>query len=140
MNHVFCIDDDPVTLTLCRIVILQANFAKNISTASNGEEAIEILKELKSNKVMPNDSLYPDLIFLDLNMPIMDGWEFLDEFNRSLSDYFSETKIIILSSSVDEADRIKAESYPNIMEFISKPIHVKLIKDLETLLQERKKK
>nr|WP_315188367.1 response regulator [uncultured Flavobacterium sp.] len=118
---ILCVDDDPITLMLCKKVISKLSFAQEIITAQNGEEALAYFNKLKHNKT---DSLSksPQLIFLDLNMPVMGGWEFLDLFNSDEFSEFKSTKVIILSSTIDPQDLEKAKTYPVVIDFLSKPI------------------
>ena len=78
LDKILCVDDDPITLMLCKKVVERVEFAKEIITAKNGQEAIQyfdnLAQELKNNIPV----VYPKLVLLDLNMPIMDGWQFLD--------------------------------------------------------------
>ena len=81
LERILCVDDDPITLMLCKKVIERALFAKEIFTAQNGEEAIQYFNELAEKYKLDKNISYPKLTFLDLNMPIMNGWEFLDYTN-----------------------------------------------------------
>jgi CheY-like chemotaxis protein len=78
----------------------------------------------------------PDYILLDINMPIMNGWEFLDEYKRLNLDPLGKSKIYIISSSVFSNDINKARSYPLVKDFISKPLNVEKIKELFGVRQE----
>ncbi|MBI2419991.1 MAG: response regulator [Ignavibacteriales bacterium] len=83
----------------------------------NGKTAIDNLRLIAGEK----DKL-PDLIFLDLNMPVMDGWQFLDEFT-ALSDLFAKKiPIYIVSSSIAAEDILRAKSYEVVNEYIVKPV------------------
>lgn len=116
---VLCIDDDPITLLLIKMVITKTTFAKEIITAKSGEEAIIYFENFEVNEAKN----YPEVIFLDLNMPVMGGWEFLDNFTqKNLPIVFKNTKVYILSSSIDPLDIEKAKTYPIVIDFISKPI------------------
>ena len=129
---ILCVDDDLITLMLCKKVIIKASFANEIITAKNGEEAIQYFNTLKySNSVEVNKNK-PELIFLDLNMPVMGGWEFLDIFNSDEYSDFSSVKIIVLSSTIDPEDIEKAKKYPMIIDFLPKPITVSMLEDLKT--------
>jgi CheY-like chemotaxis protein len=129
LELIMCIDDDLITLMLFKKVVQKAAFAKEIINATNGEEAITLINKITDLETKPQ------LIFLDLNMPIMGGWEFLDLFNAS--NYFSSnnTKVIILTSTIDPKDIKKSKSYPNVIEFLSKPITVEMLDYLKNKIQ-----
>lgn len=131
LELIMCIDDDPITLMLFKKVVQKAAFANEITNTTNGQEAINLINAINKSE---NQEKKPQLIFLDLNMPVMDGWEFLDLFNNS--NYFSlnNTKVIILTSTIDPEDIQKAKSYPNVIEFLSKPITVEMLNYLNTKL------
>jgi CheY-like chemotaxis protein len=92
----------------------------------NGKFAIDQLVDIQRNDI----SKLPDYILLDINMPIMNGWEFLDEYKRLNIDPLGKTKIFIISSSVFSNDINKARSYPLVKDFISKPLNVDKIVEL----------
>lgn len=107
-HKILLIDDDPIFLTLAELAIKKERSNVLISKASNGEEAINFLN---------NESV--DLIFLDLNMPVMNGWEFLE----SVSDKTDlKDKIYILTSSIDPTDRRKAVENPLVISMLEKPL------------------
>ena len=108
IKKLLCIDDDVTTLMLIKMVTEKASFAKDVVTASNGKEALEYYHDLLKQP-SGKQADYPQLIFLDLNMPVMNGWEFLDEFVRSIYPHFPETKVVILSSSANPVDKEKAK-------------------------------
>jgi CheY-like chemotaxis protein len=109
------------------MVITKASFSKEIVTAKNGEEALKYFYTLKTTH-----SNKPQLIFLDLNMPVMGGWEFLDSFStKDYSDY-NETKVIILSSTIDPEDLEKSKKYSMVIDFLSKPISKEMLEYLKT--------
>lgn len=130
-TKILCVDDDGITLMLCKKVIAKAEFASQIETSNNGEEALQYFENLKKDKEANNIVSEPQLIFLDLNMPIMNGWEFLDIFSKS--DYytiFPEVKVIVLSSTIDPRDIEKAKQYPMVLNFLSKPITIEMLKSI----------
>ena len=92
----------------------------------NGKFAIDQLYDIQKN----NPEKLPDYILLDINMPIMNGWEFLDEYKRLNIDPAGKSKIFIISSSVFSNDINKARSYPLVKSFISKPLSVEKIKEM----------
>jgi CheY-like chemotaxis protein len=129
LTKILCVDDDPITLMLCKKVIAKANFTGEIESAKDGVEALKFFDSLIGDD--SNNEDYPELIFLDLNMPIMDGWEFLDEFSKNLTQSFPKTKIIVLSSSVDPKDINKSKSYPMVLDFLPKPITVEMLNNIK---------
>ena len=127
IKSVYIIDDDSITVFGLRKLLgkLSKNFA--ISEFSNGKAALEAIKKLRrENKSMP------EVIFLDINMPIMDGWSFLDEFLRLPNT--SSVTIKIITSSIDIRDRKKWESYVSKthhqIDFITKPIYELDLRDM----------
>jgi len=132
MELIMCIDDDPITLMLFKKVVQKASFSEEIITASNGQDAITQINTI--NNDISNQKKKPQLIFLDLNMPVMGGWEFIDLFNSSYSLNLNNTKIIILTSTIDPEDIKKSKSYPNVIEFLPKPITIEMLNHLKTKL------
>jgi CheY-like chemotaxis protein len=133
LELIMCIDDDPITLMLFKKVVKKASFAKEIINAINGQEAITLINTINSDS-NSNQEKKPQLIFLDLNMPVMGGWEFLDLFNTSNYFNLNNTKVIILTSTIDPEDIKKSKSYPNVIAFLSKPITVEMLDYLNTKL------
>ena len=132
---ILCVDDDPITLMLSKMVISRSIFAKEIVTAQNGEEALNYFDELRLNNLGTEINSYPTLIFLDLNMPIMGGWEFLDLFSKTeYVSNFEKTKVIVLSSTIDPSDIEKSKKYPMVFDFVSKPITRELLEELKIKL------
>lgn len=128
-DTILCVDDDPITLMLCKKVIVKAGFSEKILFANNGKEAIDLIEKCQKE---PEANTPPQLIFLDLNMPIINGWDFLDYFTKNNDPYFSNTKVIILSSTIDPADYNKAKQYNVVSHFISKPITVEILETLKS--------
>lgn len=128
IQKILCVDDDPITLMLYKMVIAKATLAETVIVAKNGQEALEYYDNLKSEESKD----YPELIFLDLNMPVMGGWEFLDNFiAEKFSPFNEKTKIIVLSSTIDPKDIEKVKNYPIIMDFISKPVTKEMLEQLK---------
>ncbi|MBC7524917.1 MAG: response regulator [Flavobacterium sp.] len=132
LNKILFIDDDPITFMLFKKVIEKAGFAKKIDVAKNGTEAVNYFKEFIANEKLTE---LPNLIFLDLNMPVMGGWEFLDQFSSiDFAEKFSSLKVIVLSSTIDPYDIDKAKKYPMVLDFLSKPITVEMLNYIETIM------
>lgn len=115
---IFAIDDDPLFLKVMETMFRHLDHTMDVVFHSNPEDA---LSELSLHQ--------PDILFLDLYMPKMSGWEFLDRI-QTLN--FSND-IYILSSSVDQNDKLKAGDYTQIKEFISKPLRMTNLKEILNL-------
>jgi CheY-like chemotaxis protein len=134
LDSILFIDDDPITLMLCKMVIKKASFSNEIATSKNGEEALQYFNTLKQINSNNEFKKQPQLIFLDLNMPVMGGWEFLESF--STSDYadYNKTKVIILSSTIDPEDLEKSKKYPMVIDFLSKPISKEMLEYVKGII------
>lgn len=131
-EKILCVDDDPITLMLYKKVIVNANFSKEIASAQNGEQALLYFENLKIELEKNKDTEIPKLVFLDLNMPVLNGWEFLDLFTKKdYSSIFPETKIIVMSSTIDPLDIEKSKMYPMVVNFLSKPITKEMLHNLK---------
>lgn len=125
MRKVAVIDDDDVFQLIIRKQIEMNNFDYEILTFSNGQEAINFLNQNRDKR-----NLLPDLIMLDVNMPIKDGWEFLEEYQLLNDDIKSSINLYMVTSSVIQSDIDKARRDENILAFISKPITNKQLKEM----------
>jgi CheY-like chemotaxis protein len=123
---VLLVDDDEINNFISIKLIKKALLNTEIMACLNGKFAIDQLFEIQRK----DPSKLPDYILLDINMPIMNGWEFLDEYKRLNIDPSGKTKIYIISSSVFSNDINKARSYPLVKDFISKPLNVDKIVEL----------
>jgi CheY-like chemotaxis protein len=131
LDKILCVDDDPITLMLCKKVVERVGFAKEIITAKHGLEAIEYFDNLFEESKVNDSIVYPKLVLLDLNMPVLDGWEFLESYmHKEYDNLFSSTKFIVLSSSVDPYDINRSKSYP-VIGFLSKPITKEMLENLK---------
>jgi len=123
---ILLVDDDEINNFISIKLIKKALLTTEIMACLNGKFAIDQLVGIQ--KKDPNK--LPDYILLDINMPIMNGWEFLDEYKRLNIDPLGKSKIYIISSSVFSNDINKARSYPLVKSFISKPLSVEKIKEM----------
>ncbi len=123
---ILLVDDDEINNFISIKLIKKALLTSEIMACLNGKFAIDQLLEIQRK----DPSKLPDYIFLDINMPIMNGWEFLDEFKRLNIDPLGRCKVYIISSSVFSNDINKARSYPLVKDFISKPLNVEKIIEL----------
>ncbi|WP_159021042.1 response regulator [Algibacter sp. L3A6] len=117
-------DDDIYQFTVVKTLEL-LEFEKNIKVFSDGEEALEFLL----SNLNQNDEL-PDVIFLDINMPIMDGYQFMEEYVKIKSKLGKKTVIYMVSSSVDPVDIEKAKRISDISDYIIKPIEPGKLKSI----------
>ena len=111
------IDDDPIFVYGTKRIIKEVDFAESILVYNNGQDALDGL-----TKIFLAKEPLPDVIFLDLNMPILNGWEFLDEFKNCQSDRSKSITIYIISSSVDPRDLERVKDYDQVDNYILKPI------------------
>ncbi|MGB0432105.1 MAG: response regulator [Bacteroidia bacterium] len=119
------IDDDEIFRFIMKKHIKNQNLAENILCFENGQDAIEYMK---TNR-LENDSL-PDVIFLDINMPVMDGWDFVDEYNELKKNIVKDATVFMISSSVDDRDISRAHDSDVITEYVAKPVDKERISDL----------
>ncbi len=126
---ILLVDDDEINNFISIKLIKKALEYTEITACLDGSYAIKKLLDLQAKD--PNS--LPDYILLDINMPIMNGWEFLEDFKRLEIDPLGKSKIYIISSSVFSNDINKAKSYPLVKNFISKPLNVDKIKELFTV-------
>jgi CheY-like chemotaxis protein len=117
MNKFFIIDDEDIFNFLHSEVIHQIDSTSEVIEFTSGVDAIEILKKSIENK----DEL-PNFIFLDVRMPIMNGFQFLEEIQKISKEIYSKTKLYMLSSSLDERDVNKALSFSFVKGFLPKPL------------------
>jgi CheY-like chemotaxis protein len=111
------IDDDDLYKLLLKKSVKNLGNNVDILTYSNGEEAFNELSKYKDSP-----ELLPDLILLDINMPVMDGWEFMDKFVAVNKHFKKSITIFIASSSIAQIDLDKSKSYDEISGYIVKPI------------------
>lgn len=118
LNCVLLIDDDEPTNFLNQIIIESSGCAEEIKTAQSGREALDYLLQASSNQTFP----CPDLIFLDINMPAMNGWEFLERY-RQLDEYQKgKVMIVMLTTSLFPEDKQRSKEIPEISGFENKPL------------------
>ena len=126
--NVLIIDDDEINNFLCRKVIELSDFSQDIHTCQSVDEGIKYLKTTLSK----NPDNYPDALFLDINMPVRTGWDFLDEYETLCKENnLKKMNIYMLSSSVYEEDIKRAEDNPLISKYVTKPLEVSMLQSLK---------
>ncbi|WP_269523651.1 response regulator [Coraliomargarita parva] len=124
--HTACIiDDDDTFVFLTKRMILIKKLCERVLIYANGRVALDEL----THNLYDRDEL-PDLILLDINMPEMDGWEFLDAFSKIKHDLAKPITIYLITSSVDEADLKRARQYGDVSQYIVKPVDLKSLAEL----------
>lgn len=118
---IYVIEDDSTTATITRILLEKALAGSRVQLYANGQQALDHLTTARR----AGTAHLPSLILLDLNMPLMDGWEFLDACNHLTVG--EPVCIMVLTSSINPADRAKAARYQNVAGFFSKPLDAQTI-------------
>ena len=117
IDTVCIFDDDPIFVYGTKVILnCNSSFCANIMVYENGQEALDDL-----TTIINTGEKLPEVIFLDLNMPVLDGWQFLDDFCK-IPNIEDKTRVYILSSSVFSVDVEKARSYTIVKDFIEKPL------------------
>lgn len=125
MKKILLVDDDKITNFVNEKLIHSLGIASEIKTCYSGLCAIEYIKDLfQENKTGPN------LVLLDINMPIMNGFEFLNELELLPGTFSESIKIIMLSSTLDEEDRSQALKFKNVVDFLNKPLSLDKLKEI----------
>jgi CheY-like chemotaxis protein len=123
---VLMIDDNDIDGFVTKKIIEKSGFAKNVILKKSAFKALEYLRS--------NDSSgknFPDIIFLDLRMPEMDGFKFLDEFEKLNNDSSNNCKIVVFSSSIDTDDYNRVKNNKFVKKYIRKPISMEAIKEFD---------
>lgn len=128
--NLLVIDDDDINLFIIKKIVEKTGFDVEMQSKHNGQLAIEYLKSLADNKEQ-----LPHLILIDINMPVLNGWEFLEVLETL--DIKTPIDMYMLSSSVYENDIEKAKGYAKIKGFISKPLSLERLKELLTAAAQR---
>jgi CheY-like chemotaxis protein len=116
-KHVLLVDDDKICNFITEATLNRLGFAKEIHAVLNGKEALELI-----NKHLTGDLAVPDIIFLDLNMPIMNGFQFIEAFEKLDFPKKNNVTIVVLTSSENPEDIIKAKKL-GVSHYMTKPIN-----------------
>ena len=115
MIEILIVDDDQVNNFVLKNIIQRAYPDALISIERDGRSALRFLNELDQNR-----KAFPGILLLDINIPIMSGFEFLDEYHKRFLN--KEVSIYMVSSSISKFDQQKANSYSNVHGYITKPL------------------
>ncbi len=119
------IDDDEIYTFTIKRLIDKSQIASKTLYFENGKLALDFF-----NEFLHQAADLPDLILLDINMPVLDGWQFMDEFIKLSPHINKRITVYIVSSSVDQADINKAKSYEQISDFIVKPVSAAMFRKM----------
>jgi CheY-like chemotaxis protein len=128
LNCILVIDDDEPTNFFTEVILQESGCVNHIKLMQSGKEALEYL--IKSESPGNNRDLFPppDLILLDINMPAMNGWEFLEEYRKL--DIIDKIIVVMLTTSLFPEDKMKAEQTPEISGFENKPLTPEKLADI----------
>lgn len=128
-RKVMVVNDDEISLFVSSKMISKTTFAADVITAGNGVKALQVFDQLLLNSKAPAD--VPELVFLDLHMPVMDGWEFLEVFTEKYAYVFPSVRFVILSSSIDPDDIFKLKRFSTVIDLIRHPISFEILHELK---------
>jgi CheY-like chemotaxis protein len=121
LNCIMLIDDNEDDNFYHKMIIRELDLAEHIEVAETGFEALELLSKTTTT---------PNLIFLDINMPAMNGWEFLEEYRKLNEERKAQIIIIMLTTSLNPIDKKRAEKIPEINGFETKPLTTEMLKKI----------
>lgn len=124
MKRFLLIDDDDIICIVHPAIIQQTFPGSFVEIIQSSEEAIEYLNEIS----LMNEPI-PDAVFLDINLPQLNGFDILNKLSESAQQWLKQTKIYMLSSSIDERDMERVKENPLIHSFVGKPLTVEFLKE-----------
>ncbi|PQJ09815.1 response regulator [Flavipsychrobacter stenotrophus] len=132
-NRFIVIDDDALNNKICRVCIEKMDKGADVVTFTDPKEGFDYV----ASEYARTDHAHNATLFLDINMPVMNGWEFLELFEKLAENVKNRLKIYILSSSVDKRDMEKAKENKNVVYYLIKPLTKETIA-LITFAQKKK--
>ena len=126
VKNVLLVDDSDVDLYIAKKIIEKDNFAENIETKNSAAAALQFISE---NESTPEK--LPDIIFLDIRMPDIDGFGFLEQFEKTSETMRQNCRIAMLTSSQDPNDIERAKKFKNVFKFIGKPLSFDVLKEIK---------
>jgi len=119
------VDDDPIYQFTAKKILQLSNLSGEIQQYLTGDDALEFIKNNRAQI-----EKLPDILLLDLNMPVMDGWMFLESYNKLKDTVGKEIIIYLVTSSIDPRDIAQSKSYGIVKDFISKPLDIEMVKEI----------
>lgn len=129
LSCILLVDDDEPTNYLNRMTLENANCTSHIQIVQSGQDALDFLSHQGKYKDRP-DCPHPELIFLDINMPAMDGWEFLEKYKTLPADQKASIIVIMLTTSLNPDDESRARALPEVDGFEHKPLKADRLKEV----------
>ena len=127
-KYVMLLDDNDLDNFINQSMIDASHFASKIYTSTGSTSALEFLNNLAISD--EKFELFPEIIFIDINMPMMDGFQFIEHLKKKLPERSERFKLVILTSSINERDRIKAEQMSRDIVFLNKPLTEDMLSQL----------
>ena len=129
-QSVMLIDDNEIDNLINQKMVEAAGLSKYIYTHTGAKSAIEFLKNIEQLESGVVESVLPDIIFLDIDMPLMDGFQFLEEFNKLKDTTRTKCKIVMLTSSINPQDVSKSKKYESVKKYLNKPLSQESLTEL----------
>lgn len=126
LKSILLVDDDHSTNFYHRLVLRDADLAEQIEVCVNGQLALDYL-----NETLVSKGPLPEFIFLDINMPVMDGWEFLKAYDQLDDAIKKHCNIVMLTTSINPDDREEGLRQPNVKDFRNKPLTAEMVQELK---------
>lgn len=124
IENLFILDDDTITTHLMKEILKDIPFVKSFHIENNGWQALEYLNGIS------HKGHFPDLLLIDLKMPEMDGFEFIEHYEEVFYTRYPASTLMVISSSVSEKDRQKAMQFKSVSRFLYKPLTEKMLEDI----------
>jgi CheY-like chemotaxis protein len=130
LNCILLIDDDEPTNFLNKMAVEELECTHHIKIIPGAREALDYLTCAGQPAPLNEDCPSPEIIFLDINMPAMDGWEFLQRYEALPDKRKSSIIVIMLTTSFNPEDELKARNIPSVKEFRNKPLTPVMLQDI----------